>query len=873
MVLICNLSFSFRLRMQTKRALIPPEEKMRLKAIKREKAREYRERIRQQNVLYSRAPLWPPNQAFNFHSEPKDLSFSSQSQSSSSVIVEEVVPELPVFPSPLTDKSDAVTVQEDDRHGIEKERAEGVTHSLSKDNGEGSAEEQRNHTEVAQHDNSHDYENNQFPDQREESNTGEADLSQTSNSPTSNPLPSGLQKPYQVVYKAVQKLRLLCEEKYKTESFETLDKPVLVNLLADFYNKVEQVPTLGLSMPDFLAVMREGIVCFMREFVGIDIVNDPDFEIANLEFGRRLEQLLHEMSMNEQKGSETEGRNEESSLVSTAESEKQAVEPKVDEETTLKSVTFFQEFLSQEGENTNFVEYSEEDLSEALHSFYLYAKMMPRSLPEPCRIIRMHLAHYIRKTMNVDIIHNPKFELANKVFKTNLSSLEHHLQGAPLESTSTLMFADSDLVQLLQSRSMDPSFPSGLLNLCMFNVVFHLCRGMRSGVADTMRLMDKGTFLFEIDENNRENVTWKASAYPAKMPEVKGHHLCPVTNFKKYMSKLSQITNTLWQHPLKKSSAFHLSQCWYQGNIPVGKRKIHHFMEQLSQEAGLSTCYSLHSIQNTPLEKLAAAMDKVKGQFTVIPTVNPQSPDNRERDLQRRLSHTQASHTPEGNADQWPPACQPGSEVNTLQELNKHLDKVNWDSVLPDWKKLQHMGNFASNTDFLVHLLYVYSKAMSNPPKDKKFSQRMDGEFQGNISQLTNLSRQDFLLSEHVGVRNVSGFGDKNQRPVLSGHEQALLEERHQKARRLDAILAASLKPVEVGKGEVVSHSIIGNRKSTLDHKIEDSALRKRSSRCLNEAGGGEGSKHLESSVGITEDEQAAAELEISERVGADEDT
>ncbi|KAJ8023159.1 hypothetical protein HOLleu_38261 [Holothuria leucospilota] len=98
--------------MQTKRALIPPEEKMRLKAIKREKAREYRERIRQQNVLYSRAPLWPPNQVFNFHSEPKDLSFSSQSQSSSSVIVEEVVPELPVFPSPLTDKTDALTVQE-----------------------------------------------------------------------------------------------------------------------------------------------------------------------------------------------------------------------------------------------------------------------------------------------------------------------------------------------------------------------------------------------------------------------------------------------------------------------------------------------------------------------------------------------------------------------------------------------------------------------------------------------------------------------------------------------------------------------------------------------------------------------------------------
>lgn len=254
----------------------------------------------------------------------------------------------------------------------------------------------------------------------------------------------------------------------------------------------------------------------------------------------------------------------------------------------------------------------------------------------------------------------------------------------------------------------------------------------------------------------------------------------------------------------------------------------------------------------------------------MIPAVNPPSPENREQDLQRRSSRTQASHTPKGNS-QWPPACQTGPEVNTLQELDKHLDKVNWDSVLPDWKKLQHMGNFASNTDFLMHLLHMYSKTMSNPSKDKNLFQRTGEGSQGNVSQLTDLSRQEFLLSEHFGVRNVSGFGNKNQRLVLSGHEQALLEERHQKAKRLDAILAASLKPVEIGKGEVVSAGVLGNRKSAVDHNIEEqSALRKRSPRCLNVHGEGEGSKHLEPTVSRREDEQAVTELEMSERVGAD---
>lgn len=333
-----------------------------------------------------------------------------------------------------------------------------------------------------------------------------------SNAPAT--LPGGIQKPFQIVYKAVHKFRRFCFEKHKTEEFEHLDKPAVNELLAEFYSKVEQLPWMGLQMTEFLVIMKEGLACFMRDFLQTDIENDPAFDMANTAFVKRLEMLLDKMNPHivDETGEIAETLNE-------------YIEPPlvVDEAVTMKVVQFFQKYLVHQGKSENFETFSKEDLIESLHGFYVYAKMMPqKGLPEPYRILRLRLAHYIKTKMNVDIIHDPDFESANRVCKANMTKLEQHLQGVPLETphpSSGIAF--KDLIALFQSPSMNPNHPQGLLNLCMFNVIFYLCQSIAHGLSESMRLMDKGTFLFETDEQNNEYVAWQ-STYLERMPAIIG---------------------------------------------------------------------------------------------------------------------------------------------------------------------------------------------------------------------------------------------------------------------------------------------------------------------------------------------------------------
>ena len=71
---------------------------------------------------------------------------------------------------------------------------------------------------------------------------------------------------------------------------------------------------------------------------------------------------------------------------------------------------------------------------------------------------------------------------------------------------------------------------------------------------------------------------------------------CPVINFESYTSKLNPYCDRLWQYP--KDSYMSTDECWFQRK-PIGRDSLSQFMPKLSQQIGLSTIYTNHSVRAT----------------------------------------------------------------------------------------------------------------------------------------------------------------------------------------------------------------------------------------------------------------------------------
>ena len=71
---------------------------------------------------------------------------------------------------------------------------------------------------------------------------------------------------------------------------------------------------------------------------------------------------------------------------------------------------------------------------------------------------------------------------------------------------------------------------------------------------------------------------------------------CSVINFENYTSKLNPYCDRLWQYP--KDSYMSTDECWFQRK-PIGRDSLSQFMPKLSQQIGLSTMYTNHSVRAT----------------------------------------------------------------------------------------------------------------------------------------------------------------------------------------------------------------------------------------------------------------------------------
>ena len=82
---------------------------------------------------------------------------------------------------------------------------------------------------------------------------------------------------------------------------------------------------------------------------------------------------------------------------------------------------------------------------------------------------------------------------------------------------------------------------------------------------------------------------------------ISGHPLCPVSSYRKYLSKLNPKRDDLWQRPADEFDE--TQDVWYL-NQPLGKNTLAVFMKTISKQANLSREFTNHSIRATSISVL-----------------------------------------------------------------------------------------------------------------------------------------------------------------------------------------------------------------------------------------------------------------------------
>lgn len=77
--------------------------------------------------------------------------------------------------------------------------------------------------------------------------------------------------------------------------------------------------------------------------------------------------------------------------------------------------------------------------------------------------------------------------------------------------------------------------------------------------------------------------------------------MCPVTSFRKYLSKMHPDLQDLWQRPVDDFGDFR--DVWYH-NQPIGKHTLANFMKTISKQSNLSRQLTNHSIRATSITVL-----------------------------------------------------------------------------------------------------------------------------------------------------------------------------------------------------------------------------------------------------------------------------
>ncbi|XP_053382418.1 uncharacterized protein LOC123541472 isoform X2 [Mercenaria mercenaria] len=247
---------------------------------------------------------------------------------------------------------------------------------------------------------------------------------------------------------------------------------------------------------------------------------------------------------------------------------------KSSERSNRTAAMVFRQFLIEKNEDINFEYIEKSKLAELLSDFYINARTKDGTMYKSKSLTHMRysLNQYFKSpphSRNFDILHDEEFAHANKVFKVALQEILASGKGG---ITHHPIISNSDLITLYSSNCLSTNTPSGLQNRVQMNIRLTFC----CEVNEKMAKMTKSTFMFAIDSDGTQYVYMQAKSEDtdnvakanekalAQMKEDKEHpELCPVQNFKTYLSKLHPLSDKLWQYPVEYHS--HRMDLWLVG--------------------------------------------------------------------------------------------------------------------------------------------------------------------------------------------------------------------------------------------------------------------------------------------------------------------
>ena len=249
--------------------------------------------------------------------------------------------------------------------------------------------------------------------------------------------------------------------------------------------------------------------------------------------------------------------------------------------------------------------------------------------------IRFSLQRYFMQKLQIDIISNKTFTVANTVFQNMLKHIKEVGKG---DTTHYPEIEPEDLKKLYSG--FDINSPAGLLEIVWFNIMFFLIRRGRENI----RQMDKHTFKISIDASGKQYISQISGESDknhgindnpfdtngeGRVYETKGEK-CPVKCFCRYLSLLHPDCNDLWQRPRAKFN--YLDRTWY-CNVPLGEKYLGKMLPMLSTKYGLSQRYTNHSLRVTSLQVLDDANIDSRHIIRVSGHKNPESVSNYARRL------------------------------------------------------------------------------------------------------------------------------------------------------------------------------------------------------------------------------------------------
>lgn len=246
------------------------------------------------------------------------------------------------------------------------------------------------------------------------------------------------------------------------------------------------------------------------------------------------------------------------------------------------------------------------ELDEFLYHFYFEVRKQDGKMytKSAYRGLRHGIQRHFKRVRNVDIINDTEFSRSSEAFTAQCVAMKK--QGlAKVRHKEAIN--KSDMEKLYASNVFDVHHPKSLQRKVFFELEYYFCRRAMENV----RSLTTRSFVLKKDENGMEYVALDIEEFEKTYGPLDGDYEggimlatnkanCPVSSYKKYLSKLNPSIDTLFQRPRTDASDH---RPWYDAQV-VGVKSLEKMMKEISRDAGLSQTYTNHCIRATCITML-----------------------------------------------------------------------------------------------------------------------------------------------------------------------------------------------------------------------------------------------------------------------------